>query len=71
MACDLLLLIIKLSKILTKTVGLFLAVDRYTWYGQIFGRSNKKFQGGLKLLHKAEDDPVIWLESTTNAAFEK
>jgi len=30
-----------------------------------------KFEGGLNLLHKADDDAVIWLESTTTAARKK
>ena len=30
-----------------------------------------KFEGGLDLLHKAEDDAVIWLESTATAALAK
>jgi len=27
-----------------------------------------KFEGGLDLLHEADDDAVIWLESTATAA---
>ena len=27
-----------------------------------------KFVGGLNILHKVDDDPVIWLESTMTAA---
>jgi len=27
-----------------------------------------EFEGGLNLLHEADDDTVIWLESTPNAA---
>ena len=27
-----------------------------------------KFEGGLNLLHEADDDAVIWLESTATAA---
>jgi len=27
-----------------------------------------KFEGGLKLVHKADDDAVIWLESTATTA---
>jgi len=30
-----------------------------------------KFEGGLNLLHKADDDAVIWLESTATAALVK
>jgi len=30
-----------------------------------------KFEGGLNLLHEAEDDAVIWLESTVTAALAK
>ena len=30
-----------------------------------------KFDGGLNLLHKADDDAVIWLESTATAALAK
>jgi len=30
-----------------------------------------KFEGGLKLLHQADDDAVIWLESTATAALAK
>ena len=30
-----------------------------------------KFEGGLKLLHEADDDAVIWLESTPTAALGK
>jgi len=30
-----------------------------------------KFEGGLNLLHEADDDIVIWQESTANAALEK
>jgi len=30
-----------------------------------------KFEGGLNLLHGADDDAVIWLESTTTAALAK
>jgi len=30
-----------------------------------------KFEGGLNLLHEADDDAVIWLESTANAALVK
>ena len=30
-----------------------------------------KFEGGLNLLHKADDDTVIWLESTVTAALTK
>jgi len=30
-----------------------------------------KFEGGLNLLHKADDDAVIWLESTATAALAK
>jgi len=30
-----------------------------------------KFEGGLNLLHKADDDAVIWLESTVTAALAK
>ena len=30
-----------------------------------------KFEGGLDLLHKVEDDAVIWLESTATAALAK
>ena len=30
-----------------------------------------KFEGGLNLLHEADDDVVIWLESTTTAALAK
>jgi len=30
-----------------------------------------KFDGGLQLLHKAEDDAVKWLESIATAAFAK
>ena len=28
----------------------------------------KKFEGGLNLLHEADEDAVIWLESTATAA---
>jgi len=31
----------------------------------------KKFEGGLNLLHEADDDAVIWLESTKTAALAK
>jgi len=27
-----------------------------------------KFEGGLNLLHEADDDTVLWLESTATAA---
>jgi len=27
-----------------------------------------KFEGGLNLLHEADDDAVVWLESTASAA---
>jgi len=30
-----------------------------------------KFEGGLNLLHNADDDAVIWLESTATAALAK
>jgi len=30
-----------------------------------------KFEGGLNLLYKADDDAVIWLESTATAALAK
>ena len=30
-----------------------------------------KFEGGLNLLHEADDDAVIWLESTATAAVAK
>jgi len=30
-----------------------------------------KFDGGLNLLHKADDDAVTWLESTSTAALAK
>jgi len=30
-----------------------------------------KFEGGLNLLHEANDDAVTWLESTATAAFAK
>ena len=30
-----------------------------------------KFKGGLKLLHEADDDAVIWLESTATTALVK
>ena len=30
-----------------------------------------KFEGGLNLLHRADDDAVIWLESTSTAAVAK
>ena len=30
-----------------------------------------KFEGGLNLLHEANDDAVIWLESTAIAALAK
>ena len=30
-----------------------------------------KFEGQLKLLHKADDDTVIWLESTATTALVK
>ena len=30
-----------------------------------------KFEGGLNLLHKVDDDAVTWLESTVNAALAK
>jgi len=30
-----------------------------------------KFDGGLNLLHEADDDAVIWLESTATAALAK
>jgi len=30
-----------------------------------------KFEGGLNLLHEADDDTVIWLESTVTAALAK
>jgi len=29
------------------------------------------FKGGLNLLHEADDDAVIWLESTATAALAK
>jgi len=29
------------------------------------------FEGGLNLLHEADDDAVIWLESTATAALVK
>jgi len=31
----------------------------------------KKSEGGLNLLHEADDDAVIWLESTATAALVK
>jgi len=31
----------------------------------------KKFEGGLNLLHEADDDAVIWLEFTATAALVK
>jgi len=30
-----------------------------------------EFEGGLNLLHEADDDAVIWLESTVTAALAK
>jgi len=30
-----------------------------------------KFEGGLNLLHEADDDAVIWSESTATAALAK
>jgi len=30
-----------------------------------------KFEGGLNLLHKVDDDPVIFLKSTATAALAK
>ena len=30
-----------------------------------------KFEGGLNLMHEADDDSVIWLESTATAALAK
>ena len=30
-----------------------------------------KFEGGLNLLHEADDDAVIWLGSTATATFAK
>ena len=30
-----------------------------------------KFEGGLNLLHKADDDAVVWLESTATAELAK
>ena len=30
-----------------------------------------KFEGGLKLLHEADDDTVIWLESTATTVLAK
>jgi len=30
-----------------------------------------RIEGGLNLLHKVDDDAVIWLESTATAALEK
>ena len=30
-----------------------------------------KFEGGLNLLHEADDDAVIWLQSTATAALAK
>jgi len=30
-----------------------------------------KFEGGLNLLHEADDDAVIWLESAATAALTK
>ena len=30
-----------------------------------------KFEGGLNLLHEADDDAVTWLESTATAALAK
>ena len=30
-----------------------------------------KFEGGLNLLHEADDDAVIWLEATATAALTK
>ena len=30
-----------------------------------------KFEGGLNLLHEADDDAVIWQESTVTAALAK
>jgi len=30
-----------------------------------------KFEGGLNLLHEADDDALIWLESTATAALAK
>ena len=30
-----------------------------------------KFEGGLNLLHEADDDAVMWLESTATAALAK
>ena len=34
-------------------------------------RPLRKFDGGLQLLHRAEDDAVKWPESTVTAAFAK
>jgi len=30
-----------------------------------------KFEGGLKLFHEADDDAVMWLESTATTALAK
>ena len=30
-----------------------------------------EFEGGLNLLHEADDDAVVWLESTVTAALAK
>ena len=40
-------------------------------YCQHVGYSLKKIEGGLNLLHEADDDAVIWLESTPTAALAK
>jgi len=34
-------------------------------------RALTEFEGGLNLLHEADDDAVIWLESTATAALAK
>ena len=52
--------------VLPNHLPLIVASDRpwTTW-------SLTKFEGGLNLLHKADDDAVIWLESTATAALAK
>ena len=47
------------------------SVAKSLWTSVQSGYSNKKttkFEGRLNLLHEADDDAVIWLESTATAA---
>ena len=45
-------------------------VSRSVEFSRI-NKSHSKFEAGLNLLHEADDDAVIWLESTTIGALAK